>query len=125
GRLAFFGSPREARAHFQVTSFADIYRKVDLEAPPAVWKQRYDDSSQNYRSFYITSRLSRPQTAAAGVTAPRSRLDRWFGGARSEMHQFAVLCQRQAEMVLRDVSALVLMVGQAPAIALMLWLVNA
>lgn len=44
GRLAFFGSPKEALTYFGTHDFAEIYRMINVDESPEEWHRRYDQS---------------------------------------------------------------------------------
>ncbi len=44
GRLAFFGSPREALEYFGTEDFAEIYRMINIDETPEEWHRRFDMS---------------------------------------------------------------------------------
>ena len=44
GRLAFFGSPREALDYFGTEDFAEIYRMINNDETPEEWHRRFDAS---------------------------------------------------------------------------------
>ncbi len=42
GRLAFFGSPKEALVYFGTDDFAEIYRMINIDDSPEEWHRRYN-----------------------------------------------------------------------------------
>ena len=95
GRLLFHGTPDDALAHFAVVDFADIYRVVTdrLEA--------VDDETLSRRAPMTPSRSHEP--AAAPSVDRRT--------------QWAVLCRRNVEVLVRNRLTLAIMLG-APALVI-------
>jgi energy-coupling factor transporter ATP-binding protein EcfA2 len=121
GRLAYFGSPEEARTYFGKTEFAEIYSSLTAsdEQPniPEEAEDRFKHSS-NYQAYIApleeraTSVETRPPTTRV---IKRSR-----SGKR--LKQFWLLSQRYLELLKNNRLALFLMLAQAPLIALFLML---
>jgi ABC-type multidrug transport system ATPase subunit/pSer/pThr/pTyr-binding forkhead associated (FHA) protein len=147
GRVVYFGPPNEALSFFQVTSgdFADIYTKLesgDREAiiqrdlttehaqwqatAPAgstpslaeLWELKYRNSA-HYRR-YVADRLAEaPAGPSVGEPGGRSA-----GRARgSPLRQFRILTRRYLDLTLQDRRNLLILLLQAPLIALLLLLV--
>ncbi len=144
GRVVYFGPPDEALTFFNVTSgdFADIYTKLEsgdheaiiqrdlmvehtawqvanaAGAPPnlaELWERKYRNSAQHQR--YVTDRLAQtpagPIAAAQGAnSARRARGSPW--------RQFAILTRRYLDLTLQDRRNLLILLLQAPLIALLL-----
>ena len=150
GRLVYFGPPTEALAFFNVTSgdFADIYTKLEGEGDPnspivqhdlkaeheawrranpkvqghptlaELWEFKYRGSAQCQR--YIIARLAQTQTPpspAAKATPAQARR------TAAPLRQFGLLTQRYLDLTLQDQRNLLIMLLQAPIIALLLLLV--
>lgn len=148
GRMVYFGPPAEALGFFGVTSgdFADIYTKIegpadpqgpivqrDLgqeyaewqnahrgAAPPALaelWELKYRRSPQYQR--YVADRLAEgpagpvAQAAQAQQTKPKV----------SPLRQLGILTRRYLDLTLQDRRNLLILLLQAPIIALLLLLV--
>jgi ABC-type multidrug transport system ATPase subunit/pSer/pThr/pTyr-binding forkhead associated (FHA) protein len=118
GRLAFFGAPSEAREYFGTGDFAAIYYAVGNEHDPEWWQARFLGSP--WHTSNIEARLppspaadlpgaARPRIAAAGSTQPGPSVG-----------HFLPLTRRYLEIMLRDRGNLAFLLGQAPAIAVML-----
>jgi ABC-type multidrug transport system ATPase subunit/pSer/pThr/pTyr-binding forkhead associated (FHA) protein len=122
GRVAFFGTPAEARDFFATDDFAEMYRSIDAETDPAAWRTRFEASA--YYADNVVARRdaltaeSRPgvprSTTGSPPTAPH----------RPALRDLRILSQRYLEIVTRDRGNLLFLVGQAPAVAAMLWLVS-
>lgn len=148
GRMVYFGPPAEALGFFGVTSgdFADIYTKIegpadpngpivqrDLSqeyaewqaanpgaAPPALaelWEMKYRRSPQYQR--YVADRLAQgpagPVAQAAQAQPTRAKV--------SPLRQLGILTKRYLDLTLQDRRNLLILLLQAPIIALLLLLV--
>ncbi|HET8630766.1 MAG TPA: FHA domain-containing protein [Thermomicrobiales bacterium] len=129
GHLAYYGPPRDALAYFGAEKFADIYTAIDREPDPATWPRRFEATPDFERN--VVARLS-PTLLAAGDgraggahAAARVAASARPPAARrvSSRHQFSILSQRYLETVLRDRRNLIILLLQAPLIALMIALV--
>lgn len=146
GRMVYFGPPNEALAFFNVTSgdFADIYTKLessdreaiiqrDLTAEYAAWQAAAPGATpslaelweQKYRQSlayrqYVAERLAQapagPHIAATG--APNARRAR-----SSFIRQGSILTRRYLDLTRHDRRNLLILLLQAPLIALLLVLV--
>ena len=121
GKLAFFGPPKEALEFFEVKEFPDIYSKLDQNPASAdEWEGRFAQSA--YFNQYITqpqTQLPPPahppayNTAVAPPSAP----------SMSDWRQFFILTRRYTELVVRDRVNLLVLILQAPVIAIILGIV--
>ncbi len=119
GYLAYFGPPGQALEFFDVQDFDAIYDKLENESTPAAWGEKYRASPQ-YAKF-VQGRLedkygvpveSPPATQARAPGRPPRRTVR---GA-SALSQFAILSQRNLNILWRDRASLALMLLIAPLI---------
>ena len=148
GKVVFYGAPVEALEHFEVNSFKDLYdvletpvdvkgeryasnsqlRLVDgnsngmpikedtSETPADQWKNRYEASELYQRNIVQPlQELNRPQELQA-IARPRLR----FGDA---VRQWRTLTRRYFEILVRDRINLLVLLGQAPVIAFLTYLV--
>ncbi|HEX5505151.1 MAG TPA: ATP-binding cassette domain-containing protein [Thermomicrobiales bacterium] len=129
GRLAFYGKPQEALEHFGVSDFTGIYRRLENEASPAEWAQRYMQT-QHFRR-YIVEQLNQhvaaapaPYVPAPGQAPPKTALG---AGAQpvkakgpSALTQFFVLVARYLAILRRDRALLLLFFLQPPILAFVL-----
>jgi ABC-type multidrug transport system ATPase subunit/predicted component of type VI protein secretion system len=99
GRLAFHGSPEEARKHFGIDSLVNLYPRLK-ERPAAEWA-----------ASRPRAEARPPATDALRAAAPARR--RIAGSLR----QFAVLTGRFARTLSRDSRNLALLLAQAPLVA--------
>ena len=123
GRLAYFGPPEQAKAYFGKTDFAEIYTSLEPteEAPavPAEAQSRFRASPEYTQ--YITAPLREARNTSKGretVTEPvprRSTRKRGHGWS-----QFWLLSMRYLELLKNDSVNLMILLLQAPIIALML-----
>jgi ABC transport system ATP-binding/permease protein len=116
GRLAFVGTPDEAKAYFAIARLGDVYRKLSRESPE-VWHTRFRSSPLFHR--YVVQRMP-PDTlhddrpAAPSRPAPSPAI-----GAR----QAWVLIRRYVSIWWGDRQALLVILAQSLAVALLLGLV--
>jgi ABC transport system ATP-binding/permease protein len=115
GRLAFIGSPDEAKAYFQIPRLGDVYSKLALEQPDE-WHNRFRSSP--YFSYYVVDRMpsdldSKPEEPAAARPA--------HGNAKS-IRQASVLTRRYVSIWRGDRYALWALLGQSLLVALLLGL---
>lgn len=149
GRMVYFGPPAEALAFFNVSGgdFADIYTKLeglgdpqspivqrDLQAeyrawaaaspgakrPPSLgelWEMKYRASASYQR--YVAGRLGQqPQNRPAqSAAAPRRQ------NKVAPLRQLGILTRRYLDLTLQDRRNLLILLLQAPIIALLLLLV--
>ena len=149
GRMVFFGPPGDALRFFQVTSgdFADIYTKIEgiaspehpvvrqdvraeyeawqaahpqAASPPTLaelWEIRYRQSP--FYQQYVVNRLAAapvgPHITSNSAGQTRQRISAW--------RQFRLLSQRYFDLMLQDRRNLMILLLQAPIIALLLMLV--
>ena len=136
GKLCFFGTPAEVLKFFEVTEFADIYSKLDQTATSGEeWEKKYRASP--YYQKYITEPLShlppavpaKPEfgaadaasvTSATTVPATQSQVK---APRNSGWRQFTILSRRYAELLRRDRINLLVLLLQAPIIAIILAIV--
>lgn len=102
GRLAFDGSPDEARRHFSVDHLADIYRVVaDQDA-----SEQFDSSPPAGMAGRAHLRRRRAQPAPRGV--------------RVHTHQWWALTRRSAELLVRNRLTLAVLLGSPIAVTVMM-----
>ena len=134
GRLAYFGPPEEATDYFGKSDFAEIYTSLepteDNPDIPAEAQVRFKNSPL-YRQY-----VDGPLRNSSQVTAARPALQQGQSGQsalpvakKSKMvkrgnpfSQFGLLLQRNLELLLNDRGNLVILLLQAPLIALFLML---
>ncbi len=103
GELSFFGPPEEAKAFFGVDDFDGIYTALETR-PATEWRARFEATEPE---FLATVEQQGP---AAAKPAPRPQ--------PNVGRQTWLLAQRYAKLLLRDRRNLMILLGQAPLIAL-------
>ncbi len=121
GRLAFYGSPQEAKSYFGTTNFAEIYNSLEPTEEdkniPKEAEARYKQS--RYYQRYIVEPLKqylaeqRDETEVNEVRSPSRRANPW--------RQFSLLSRRYLHLIKNDVANLLILLLQAPVIALILY----
>lgn len=102
GNLCFFGSLEEALHFFQVKDVVDVYNMITENAPG--WRQYYD--------------TTQPQRGAARQSEEPVRTKK-----TKDRAQLPVLCTRYMKLVFNDTQRLMLLLFQAPILALLISLV--
>jgi ABC-type multidrug transport system ATPase subunit len=117
GRLAFFGSPDEAKDYFGIRRLGDVYSKLE-EHQPKEWHTRFRASP--YYRRYITERkpVEKPGRIRSASGRNVSRPSR-----TSFLRQSWVLTRRYVSILRGDPQALLAMLGQGLLIAGLLALV--
>jgi len=134
GRLAYFGPPAEATDYFGKNDFAEIYTSLepteDNPDIPAEAQARFK-TSQQYRQY-----VEEPLRIAAQATAARPALQTGQSPQQTRsavkkkktvkrgnpFTQFGLLFQRNLELLKNDTGNLIILLLQAPLIALFLML---
>jgi ABC-type multidrug transport system ATPase subunit len=119
GRLAYFGSPDGAKEFFGKTDFAEIYTALERtdEAPnvPEEAEARFK-VSQAYQD-YVAQPLKAGESSATAST-PLKEITRVKRGGFWK--QFALLSLRRLELLKNDVPTLLILLLQAPLVAVLL-----
>jgi len=117
GRLAFVGTPEEAKQYFAIPRLGDVYTKLD-ERDPQEWQARFRASSQFQQ--YVVERMR----AESPNRTPPIRAMKWMRSRRpSFIRQTAVLIRRYVAILRGDPQALIAMAAQGLLIAGLLGLV--
>jgi len=121
GRLAFYGSPQEAKTYFGTTNFAEIYNSLEPTEEdkniPKEAETRYKRSP--YYQHYIIEPLKQylaeqhDETEVNKIRAPSRHANPW--------RQFSLLSRRYLHLLKNDVPNLLILLLQAPIIALILF----
>lgn len=116
GRLAYYGPPAQMKQHFERSDYADIYNAIDSD--PDQWVA-YFDQSRDYLKYVVGPRMqSRSRVASDDVAtpqsarAPRPRRTRQF-------RQFRLLTERYFELMAHDRMNVLILLAQAPIIAIL------
>src|SRR6266702_3904606 len=125
GRLTYFGPPNEAKAYFGKTDFAEIYSALEPtdENPniPAQAEEKFKASPEFQK--YVVEPLNQGPAGRANVqqqtveVKPPKRGDPW--------KQFIFLSMRYVELLKNDTVNLLILLLQAPVIALILYFLAA
>ena len=123
GHMVFFGSPAEALRHFRIDEYGEIYELLETDEERERWSTTFPDSPAY--QVNVRERLeSAPAVADPGETAGAAA----SGPAPPPLHRASGLRQlfwltiRYAEVLARDVPNLALLLFQAPAIGLSIFL---
>lgn len=116
GRLCYYGTPQELPGYFQLSNsnpgdFTDVYDL--LTAEEAVIMQSGNFKKSNFYQHYIgqpQERLNLKQNSKVPVPGQVSPLVQWL-----------TFCKRYGQLILRDRGNLILLLVQAPLIALILF----
>jgi ABC transport system ATP-binding/permease protein len=123
GRLAYFGPPEQAKSYFGKSDFAEIYTSLEPtdESPeaPEEAQSRYHASSEYAR--YVATPLHRAQaTASAHAAAEVPTQRRGTRRLGQSWSQFLLLSMRYLELLKNDSVNLLILLLQAPIVALLL-----
>ena len=119
GHLAYFGPPDEAKTFFKQADFADIYNALEpTETDPDVPKKAEAEfrKSSLYEQYVIMPRAQMPRV---GATVSRSFAKPPRGNPTK---QFSLLSARYLELLRNDRVNLLVLLFQAPIIAIILML---
>lgn len=115
GRLAFIGPPSEALTYFDVTDFDELYDRLDNELRPEEWEERF-------RASPAYAELQRAESEEeARRTAEHGKALLAAAPALEPGRQFGILTRRYADTLLHDRRQLLMLLLQAPLLALLLW----
>ena len=118
GKLVFFGPPQAVMGYFGIERLSDVYEL--LESREATnWADQYKASS--FYDTYVEKRLqiSDQRDTGGANTKPRTSDNKWLASWR----QTKTLMLRYCELILSDRKNLLILVLQAPLIALIIGLV--
>ena len=102
GNCCYFGSYDDALDFFGVDDLVDVYNMITDE--PEKWKKRYEKSTY----IYGASRETPIRQSGKGKNAP----------------QLPVLCSRYGKLMRNDTLRFLLLILQAPILALLIWVVS-
>lgn len=102
GKLCYFGPLEDALKFFGISDIVDVYNMITDHA--GEWRKKYDNTKE-------LSERKRPVSAKVSTGKERGRL------------QLPVLCSRYMKLVINDRQRLLLLLLQAPALALLISLV--
>ncbi len=120
GRLAYFGPPDEAKTYFNKDDFAEIYTSLeptdDQPNIPDEAEARFK-LSKEYQAY-----ISAPMKNLPPPAGPNDLAKRKLPKRGNPLKQFLLLAQRNFELLKNDRSNLIILLLQAPLIALLLML---
>jgi ABC transport system ATP-binding/permease protein len=123
GRLAYFGPPDEARSYFGKNDFAEIYTGLEPtdENPdiPEEAEVRFK-LSKEYQEYIAKPLREAPDVTGASLNRRPKAIKRPKRG--NILRQFLLLSRRNFELLRNDRSTLILLLLQAPLLALLLTL---
>lgn len=123
GRLAYFGPPDEAKTYFSKTDFAEIYTGLEPtdQNPnaPEEAEARFK-LSKEFRQYIADPLRETSGATGAGLNGRPRAAKRVKRG--NPFKQFALLSRRNFELLRNDRSTLILLLLQAPVLALLLTL---
>jgi ABC transport system ATP-binding/permease protein len=120
GRLAYFGPPEEAKTFFGKTDFGEIYSTLEpTREQPDIPKQAEELflASPDYQRYVAKPLLERPAEHESHETPAKAAQQIKRGNAWS---QFLLLSSRYLELLKNDTGNLLILLLQAPVIAIML-----
>ena len=126
GKVAYIGPPQQALEYFEVDDLAEVYPKIEAE-DSEVWQERFEES-EHYKTEVVpllTHREEEEGGKEAEDEEPESQTV-VVGRRQSTVsigRQFSVSVQRYAETMWRDRGTLMVLLAQAPIIAVLLALV--
>ena len=115
GRVAYFGPPAEAPQYFQVSTFNEIYRKVEFEKSADDWRDEYKQSPQHQQYIWEPQKELKPMGSR---TQLRLRTTRRRSNSTSPWRQLEILTRRNFDLLRQDRPSLMLMLALAPALGL-------
>lgn len=117
GFLAFYGTPAEALEYFQVEDFTGIYRRLENEATPAEWGQRFARTPIFQRNVVEQLNQNIAAAPAPNVPMPGQAQDTTKRAGPSGFTQFRVLTSRYLAILRKDRTLLLLFFLQPPILA--------
>jgi ABC-type multidrug transport system ATPase subunit len=114
GRLAFVGTPEEAKAYFGITRLGDVYLKL-AEATPVEWHDRF--RSSRFFERYVADRLPADAIPAGG---PRMVPAQSAPAGPGAVRQAWVLIRRYVAIWRGDRQALLALLAQSVLVSLLL-----
>lgn len=113
GKLAYFGPANQACDYFNVNLPFEIFDKLEKHTPD-YWKTKYHQSKY-YNEFVISRKIESKRTESKILSKYRKR--------NSEFSQLLVLMSRYFKIKIRDKLSTLILLLQAPIIALFISLV--
>jgi ABC-type multidrug transport system ATPase subunit/pSer/pThr/pTyr-binding forkhead associated (FHA) protein len=121
GRVVFAGTPTDALEFFGVSDLAEIYPTVEAD-DPAAWHEKFK-ASRFHRGALASEGSPAQEEAAPTGWDPFGLITASTRQGISAWRQFRIVAARYVETMVRDRRTLVLLLAQAPVIALFLTIV--
>ncbi|WP_043754978.1 ATP-binding cassette domain-containing protein [Imhoffiella purpurea] len=115
GQLVYYGPPDEAAAHFGVGRLSDVYEALE-GAGGQDWRSRFEGSPQHQR--YVEQRLESVPAKQAPHHAAGATGASWRPWRLLDLRQMLTLTHRYLDLLLSDRINLLVLLLQAPLIAL-------
>lgn len=134
GKLVFYGKPDEALGHLGASRFKDLYEKLEKPVDAGAAGQgdgargsATESAAEDWKRKFLTTeqyeRNVRKPLAELGSLPPSTVRKKRRLGVFGAMGQWATLSRRYLEVLLKDKLNLFILLAQAPAIALLTFLV--
>ncbi|GCE20564.1 ABC transporter ATP-binding protein [Dictyobacter kobayashii] len=124
GRLAYFGPPNEAKTFFEKTDFSEIYSALeptrDQPDIPQLAEERFRNSEDYQRYIIKPLHEHQAQKQLAEAEQGRPKKKQYSKQRGKGWSQFTLLSARYLELLKNDVGNLLILLLQAPVIAIML-----
>ena len=124
GKLVFFGSPADALSHFGVSSFKELYDRLEQPrssaAPPS---QMADELKRKFQSSPLYARNIEEPLKEAGKIQQTPMRKKGRLGIVGSIGQWLTLSRRYFAVLFKDRLNLLILFAQAPLIALLTFLV--
>ncbi len=127
GKLVFYGTPVEALAFFSAANFRELYAKLEGTGTEAGGQQSVEQTAESLKEKFRSApqfkeNIEKPlgEVAQAGEQGRGKKRRLGLIGA---FLQWLTLSRRYLEVLLKDKLTLFILLAQAPAIALMTFLV--
>jgi ABC transport system ATP-binding/permease protein len=117
GRLAFVGTPEEAKSYFGVTRLGDVYHQL-AERKPEEWQETFHSSP-----FFVRYILELMSVEPESENQPREEREQDGQPAVNPFRQTWILIRRYLAVWQGDRQALLAMLGQSLLVAILLGIV--
>jgi len=114
GRIAYYGTPAELTRHFGTSDHAEIYNEID--ADPDRWVQIFRQSPDYLK--YVEA--PRAQSLSRTLAPEERRTAQANEPGRNAFGQFLLLTRRYVDLMIHDKMNLLILLIQAPIIALLI-----
>jgi ABC transport system ATP-binding/permease protein len=120
GYLAFAGSPQRALEYFQADSFDQIYERLEDEASPEVWAERFTASADYAQA--LDQQPDQPQQTMRPIARSAYGARQFAQGLARQVRQFAVLSRRNFDILALNPPFLISLLLQPLGITLLMLL---